>query len=67
MKRSIQPPPSITHHLIFQTLALLSFFLVSTLSLAAQYDADEYEHLFSDANSKGFMRVWITLDDTVTL
>lgn len=67
MKPSMQPPLRITHHLIQQTFVLLSFFLVSTLSLAAQYDASEYKSLLSDANSKGLVRVLITLDDTVTL
>ena len=37
------------------------------MSLAAQYDANDYQNLLNEANSKGFVRVLIILDDTVTL
>ncbi|MDE2388071.1 MAG: hypothetical protein KGN35_03135, partial [Betaproteobacteria bacterium] len=66
MKQLKQPPSRIRYRLQ-QTFLPLSFLVVSSLSLAAEYDASEYEHLLSDANSKGFVRVLITLDDTVTL
>lgn len=48
---------------------ILSFILLFTasISLAAQYDAADYENLLTEANSKGFVRVLITLDDTITL
>ncbi len=35
--------------------------------MAAHYDASDYESLLDEANSKGFARVLITLDDTVTI
>src|SRR5690606_9824578 len=48
--------------------SIFILFVASTsLSLAAQYDASDYESLLDEANSKGFVRVLITLDDTVTL
>lgn len=46
------------------------FFLSVTsisLSLAAQYDPSDYEGLLNEINSKGFVRVMVVLDDSVTI
>lgn len=67
MKPSMQSPPRITLYLILPTFFQSFFLLMSSLSLAVQYDTHAYEHLLTEANSKGYIRVLISLDDTVTL
>ena len=59
---------SIKHQIILNLFSVFFLSAVSiSLSLAAQYDASDYENLLNEANSKGFARVLITLDDTVTI
>ncbi|MCB1976873.1 MAG: S8 family serine peptidase, partial [Nitrosomonas sp.] len=59
---------SLKSQVILSPFSVFLLFVASTsLSLAAQYDAADYENLLNEANSKGFVRVLITLDDTVTL
>ena len=59
---------NIKHTVILNLLSILLLSVTSiSLSLAAQYDANEYGNLLSEANSKGFVRVLITLDNTITL
>lgn len=48
-------------------LTIFLFAASTSLSMAAQYDVAEYESLLEEADSKGFVRVLITLDDKVTL
>ncbi|HLP80581.1 MAG TPA: hypothetical protein VK141_01150 [Nitrosomonas sp.] len=59
MKSSMQSPPRITLYLITPTFFLSFLLLVSSLSLAVQYDAHGYEHLLTKANSEGYVRVLI--------
>ena len=61
MKSYIKHGKIISH--LFYTLPLL----LATSSWAAQYDAQEYQELLADANTKGHIRVLIALDDTITL
>lgn len=68
MKKNNHASRSIAHQLISNLLVV--FFLSVTsvsLSLAAQYDPSDYESLLNEINSKGFVRVMVVLDDSITI
>lgn len=68
MKKNNHASRSIAHQLISNFLVV--FFLSVTsisLSSAAQYDPSDYENLLNEINSKGFVRVMVVLDDSITI
>lgn len=68
MKKNNHASRSIAFQSI-SNLFVVFFLSVTSISLssAAQYDASDYESLLNETKLKGFARVLITLDDTVSL
>ncbi|SDY68108.1 S8 family peptidase [Nitrosomonas halophila] len=55
-----------TIRFIFSLFSLFLLFPIS-LSHAAQYVGDDFDKLLEEANRKGYVRLLITLDDTITV
>ncbi len=68
MKKNNHASRSIAFQLISNLFVVFFLSVISiSPSLAAQYDASDYESLINEINSKGFVRVMVVLDDSITI